>query len=278
MYNISKPTHDFQNLLEQCVNDCRISREEMLDFIPEIVAQAVSYDSKASAAELYSIIQMTNIPFDKKRLVDLYRNHFTNKDKPIRNIYNELILSAKNRKCPFCSEGIVSELDHYLPKKIEDGFPEFSILPLNLVPCCSDCNSRKGEKIPEAANMQFIHPYYDQVSNERWLYAKVKRNPSQEIDFVFYANPPADWEELLKERLKYHFDVLALNEIYGIKSAEYYSDIGSKIEKDAEEKGFQFVLDNLLEFAESCEYNNKNSWRTAMYYALLEDSFWEENY
>ncbi len=43
--------------------------------------------------------------------------------------------------CPLCKTTIPSTFDHYLPISF---FPEFSIHPLNLIPCCSTCNTTKN--------------------------------------------------------------------------------------------------------------------------------------
>jgi 5-methylcytosine-specific restriction endonuclease McrA len=62
--------------------------------------------------------------------------------------------------CPSCGEdGTPNTLDHYLPK---DRYPEFSILPQNLLPMCDACQASKGTKTVDAANRRlFIHAYYD---------------------------------------------------------------------------------------------------------------------
>lgn len=71
--------------------------------------------------------------------------------------------------CPMCGSGHPGTLDHYLPR---EAFPEFSILPTNLVPACSHCNSGvKGGRYRGAATPErFIHPYYDVIANgEIWF-------------------------------------------------------------------------------------------------------------
>lgn len=60
------------------------------------------------------------------------------------------------RLCPACQgDREATHLDHFLPRKF---YPHLSLLNHNLVPLCSECNSKgaKGEKIPQFPN---LHPY-----------------------------------------------------------------------------------------------------------------------
>lgn len=68
--------------------------------------------------------------------------------------------------CPACGEeGAPNTLDHYLPKEL---YPEFSILPQNLLPMCDGCQGKKKSKTVDAANQRmFIHAYYDNFVNQQ---------------------------------------------------------------------------------------------------------------
>ncbi|MGO7869885.1 hypothetical protein AB9E15_11580 [Rhizobium leguminosarum] len=62
--------------------------------------------------------------------------------------------------CPMCGEaGTPNTLDHYLPK---DEYPDFAILPQNLVPACDICQGHKLTLFEEDGERLFLHPYYDQ--------------------------------------------------------------------------------------------------------------------
>lgn len=61
--------------------------------------------------------------------------------------------------CPMCGEaGTPNTLDHYLPKQ---DYPDFSILPLNLVPACDICQGHKLARYIGPDGRLFLHPYYD---------------------------------------------------------------------------------------------------------------------
>lgn len=62
-------------------------------------------------------------------------------------------------KCPFCMMSEPRTLDHYLCKS---SFPEYTLFPLNLVPCCSECNNKKRTMFLDPnGKRQFMHVYYD---------------------------------------------------------------------------------------------------------------------
>ena len=45
--------------------------------------------------------------------------------------------------CPYCTIGEASSLDHIVPKTV---MPVFADHPNNLIPCCSNCNSKKSHR------------------------------------------------------------------------------------------------------------------------------------
>jgi hypothetical protein len=61
--------------------------------------------------------------------------------------------------CPMCGEGgTPNTLDHYLPKQ---DYPDFAILPLNLIPACDICQGHKLTRYVGPDGRLFLHPYYD---------------------------------------------------------------------------------------------------------------------
>lgn len=69
--------------------------------------------------------------------------------------------------CPMCCTTVPATFDHYLPAS---QFPEYSVHPLNLVPCCSQCNSIKDNYwINAAGGRLFLHAYSDRIPEETFL-------------------------------------------------------------------------------------------------------------
>ena len=50
-------------------------------------------------------------------------------------------------------------------------FVRMNVLPKNLFPICHPCNHLKDDSLPENEEESLIHPYFDRLPNERWLFA-----------------------------------------------------------------------------------------------------------
>ncbi|PUB26803.1 hypothetical protein C8K30_10530 [Promicromonospora sp. AC04] len=65
-------------------------------------------------------------------------------------------------KCPYCGISEATQFDHFAPKKGKCPFPQFAILPTNLVYCCGHCNQLKASASHiSLAHLPFLHPYFD---------------------------------------------------------------------------------------------------------------------
>lgn len=78
---------------------------------------------------------------------------------PKKNIYEKIRLSRAT--CQYCYTASVNSLDHFFEKHIT---PELYVFPANLIPICSNCNSKKNKK-----NVDFIYPYYAFLYQINWL-------------------------------------------------------------------------------------------------------------
>jgi hypothetical protein len=82
-------------------------------------------------------------------------------------------------KCQCCGIDRPGTFDHYLPYS---SFPEFSVHPDDLLPCCSTCNRTRGTNWRENGERRHINLYFDEVEEgERFLVAII----------VFHAGKPA---------------------------------------------------------------------------------------
>jgi 5-methylcytosine-specific restriction endonuclease McrA len=154
-----------------------------------VVNAANDYKQKAEAKQLYSIspnhCERNEIilgSVTKEELINVYDSRMVRVSKNAREIYESLLKSPFG-KCPFCGFGHAYTLDHYLPKA---KYPQFSVLPFNLVPSCSDCNLNcKRMTIATTAEEQILHPYFDHQNfiDDQWLHAKVIEKTSTSIRF-----------------------------------------------------------------------------------------------
>jgi hypothetical protein len=69
--------------------------------------------------------------------------------------------------CPMCGVTSPTTHDHYLPSS---RFPEFAVHPINLIPCCSICNSTKdNDWLNEDDERQYLHLYSDLIPADTFL-------------------------------------------------------------------------------------------------------------
>lgn len=190
------------------------------------------------------------------------------KGAPGRKFYDKLIISPPNGICPLCSHRAVTTLDHYLPKS---KYPRLSVVPINLIPACSDCNKSKLGGYPTLPEEEIIHPYFDDIENDLWLTATVNQTTPPTIQYDVTPSPV--WEQLLAERVKFHFDSFLLAKLYSTQAAVELVQINSSLIKLHKVSGIDGVRKYLLEAADSRNHANINSWQAAMYNAMATDDW-----
>lgn len=265
MKKLDRPDLIFEDIFDDCVDNIQLPRKQHFEDAKHVlIANNVDYDEKAEATELYTIDSHERVTANvsKDDMTYLYDGKLLKKEG--RFYYDILYTSAPHNTCPFCSQRKVKTLDHYLPKK---PYPTYAITPLNLVPCCSDCNKDKGTKDADSQEDQLLHPYYDDIGELKWLEAKVvERLP---ISIIFNVIDFSDADEILHARIANQFDMLDLGKLYASHAAEEFENIrGSLVDQraSADEGSLRRYLQMQYD---SCFSTNPNSWNTAMYGALI---------
>ncbi|WP_148287839.1 HNH endonuclease [Rhodopseudomonas sp. B29] len=225
MKNLSLPEVDFSTALAEAIAGISDAATRQVytaafDAPQEIEA---NYVACARAANLYAQprVATTEDPvicgsLRKSDLTKLYTQYFVPEGKPARRLYEALKVSAGG-KCPLCGGvGHVRNLDHYLPKA---NFPLYSVLPVNLIPCCRDCNTEKLNEFANVRENQTLHPYFDneRFFVEQWVHARVI--PSEPPVLEYYVHPPDEWERDDKLRVEAHFLEYGLAGKFSIEAA-----------------------------------------------------------
>lgn len=111
--------------------------------------------------------------------------------------------------CPMCGTTTPGTFDHYMPAV---RFPEFSVHPLNLVPCCSTCNSIKDDDWLDAAgSRQYLHAYSDTVPDLQFLKVSLHQDPALNgVGATFSLIRPANIAPATWSIIHSHFDRLHL--------------------------------------------------------------------
>lgn len=221
-------------------------KDRILNLVPAIT---VRYQLYSHHFGLNTLEQITTHGFTAAEKSDLL--HCYNVATKSLNI---LVRAIKDNQmphlhgiCQFCGINTDSTTDHYLPK---GQFPDFCINPLNLFPCCPECNSLKNEYFWDAIAgcRGIINFYLDTIPPLQFLYA----------DIVFTGNVPAVLFSLsntngvdpgLYEIIVRHFDRLNLLSRYKDKFNSVYHQTYSSFRDKTRFRGHpgrvrDFLLDD----------------------------------
>lgn len=252
--------NDLKNRLSRCAGAVELAAKE--------------YEIKKRGNELHTISRNKSTKANKNlhvldgnvtinEMKNVYTSYFVPKDMPGRELYDKVLSQPMNNKCPYCFHRQVSTVDHYLPKAY---YPFLSVVPLNLVASCKDCNTGKSGAFPQKASDEILHPYFDNVEDDLWLKAEVNR--SSPASLTFFVDPPSTWDKLLQDRVIYHFDSLQLNTLYGSEAATELNNIRFQLHEQFSIGGESAVRLHLEGAARSRQNAYTNSWQTAMYIAI----------
>lgn len=267
MRKLPQPNIQGKDALKLCATSIRsLELKGKINSIEDLVSIAENeYKLRGVSEELYLIDSHENIEglLTGKEMVRIYNNTFV-KSIHTRNIYDRIKKSCENDICPLCGQGTVYQLDHYLP--ISD-FPIYGVSPINLVPACSDCNKNKLASRALTACEQTLHPYFDDIEQERWLYADVMESIPTTV--IFYVKPPVQWGVTIHERIENHFRTFGLASLYATHAAVEISNIRFSLQRLAQGSNYpKKISAHLKDKAESCMHARLNSWQSATYDAL----------
>jgi 5-methylcytosine-specific restriction endonuclease McrA len=132
--------------------------------------------------------------------------------------------SRRLKYCPMCGTTLPTTFDHYLPAV---KFPEFSVHPLNLVPCCARCNSTKDDDwLSGAGQRQYIHAYTDTLPDLQFLAVNLFEHPNlKSVGATFSISKPATISAAAWNLIESHFGRLGLLDKYDEQSNDQISEI-----------------------------------------------------
>jgi hypothetical protein len=271
---LKKPTIDALKVYNDCIGQTSI--ENQFTTARGIILKNYKYyEDKAKNNELYKFRnsmrgegnQAVIGNLKKQNLVDLYSSRMVEGNG--RKYYDTLIMHAPLKKCPFCGFGQVSTLDHFLSKSY---YPIFSILPINLIPSCTDCNKGKGASTVTKEN-QIPHPYFEssEIENDIWLFSEIQKTAPPTA--TFHTKCPAKWQRDLAKRIETYFKDFNLAHRFSIEASNRLISICYMLK----------ILDTIdlrkqyLETYAKTEITiRKNSWEAALYTALVNSDWFIE--
>lgn len=231
-----------------------------------VEASCAGYRTKAEAGELFEYHRVGDADASDDELYKVYDSG-CRIGGPGRDTYDELILSAPRGRCLLCFQREADALDHYLPRSVHQ---ELSVAPDNLIPVCSKCNGRaaKGTHVPTAYTDQLLHPYFDDFTGDRWLYAEA-RLVDGETTITFKIEVPKGWSDDDQERLHFHFDKLGLWQLFAVNAASLMETIIDTL--DAAELSREDPIRQYLRRQAGILFQRRpNCWEAAVYLVLAD--------
>ena len=205
---------------------------------------------------------------DKDVMKEAYEDYIVKGFEGIgRDTYDELMLLADSGICPYCFLGSVNTLDHYLPKA---KYIDYAITPVNLIPCCNECNKYKSDEIYDSEDKLLINSYFEDVSKLNWLDGEVVEGFP--ITFKFKINSSLV-DSSLKRRLERQFVKLKLGSRYSRAAGRVFRIRVKSIAQDYEHGGLESVKKKLESDKDSAEDLNLNSLEAKVYESLIKSEW-----
>ena len=266
MWSVSRPVRPASEAFSISVRKVRDAdlKSRMQSSLLAIETAANAYVASVTSENLHNFPAEPNVGnVTGDELVTNYTQRFAGKKGPARFIYDEIKALPSGDRCPYCDQRDIATLDHILAKA---HYPALAVAPDNLVGSCSECNKVKGDTPPNSLAEVPLHPYFENVSGERWLWAHV--NEAAPCSVSFFVVVPAVWPPILGTRLVRQFQLFGLDALYGSQAAREISDIREGLSRHFAVGGTIAVRSELNHQWQSRIQNQLNSWKTALYEAL----------
>jgi hypothetical protein len=271
MWTVEQPDLDVKKTFDTCTSRVRDNqknnflRSRFAGVSRVIVAESGNFVVQAEAGEMFRVPQNQNVggTVTTDEMVSLYDGRMAGKTGPGRSIYSTIKLLPEHDRCPFCDHRDVSTLDHILPKTL---FPALAVTPLNLVGSCRDCNTAKKTLAPTSVDDAILHPYFDNVSDQTWLKARIIEQDVCAV--LFRVKHRGEWSNSTNARLKAQFKTLGLNKLYSNQAAREMSGIRDSLIRKHDAGGAETVRHELEDQWRSRQVDRRNCWQTALYNAL----------
>lgn len=272
MIKLNNPQYEIDEVLKLCIQGISNTtlQKKITRATPALLDKATEYEGLARKGELHTIpgniLNINDLSEDDCQ--KLYEQYFVKKSKPARKVYDAILNSAKDR-CPFCGIGTPKNLDHFLPKK---QFPQFSVLPINLIPACRDCNLEcKKSVYATSEDKQLLHPYLDKEHffTEQWITAELTMETNTEPAYYnFFIEAPVSWNDVDKQRVENYFSEFNIAKRYAIQAANEHGNIFQSI-RNLQKIGLssQDIIDtSIAHIITNSPY--KNHWKRVTYQAI----------
>lgn len=210
------------------------------------------YDDEFFNNTLISIKAAVYAENDKNNLQTLYRY----RSKKIQELKNSLTIHPLHKDhilntCQNCTINEVDTMDHILG---QTKFPEFSVHPKNLFPCCSVCNKKKSDDYVDDQGQQlFLNLFLDDLPKSQYLHVEFDKNWFPR----FYLKQPKDVSDDLFRLIESHYKRLDLLARFRDNSNQIISTLKSTIKAFKEEHIKEKIEELCLDLEPTLGYNHR---------------------
>lgn len=174
-------------------------------------------------------------------------------------------------KCQHCGIDSPGTWDHYLPQA---EFPEFSVYPDNLAPCCSRCNSHRGDGWRQDGERVHLNLYFDAIEvKERFLVARIGLDSDGQPYATFEVDRTRGGNQAFARRYERHCRALALLKRFEEAAPAQLSHMALDIRSSAAllERDTSAIARQLRwKAAELQDLLGANNWEVALHMAAAE--------
>lgn len=201
-------------------------RVRLSSLITKVDPTYSNYDSKMSTNALPLLTKLTISNSEKVDLLSLYsyKNSILTK---FRRAISTDTSSTYQATCQYCTVNSVNSLDHFVPK---DLFPEFSVHPRNLVPSCTECNSKKLARWLNNNQHFFLNLYIDLLPKSQYLFVELHIVSLNNIDVNFKVDNPNNIPLPLYTIITSHYEELDLFQRFKDKSGDVIIELTNSIQ------------------------------------------------
>ncbi len=227
MKNLKPYPDDCFNVYEKAVNSKHASQEKtlLLSLRQGIQDEYIQYENHFNENILERLNPNSQYQDCKTELKSLY-NYQSKTIREIRTKINEAqINNTIQSTCQNCTIDSISTFDHILPK---EEFPEFSINPKNLFPCCARCNSYKLQRWRENGNRIFLNLFLDNLPREQYLFVNITGS-GHDIDFNFELRNEHNINPQLYRLIESHYTQLHLLHRMKDKAIPHFTELRNTI-------------------------------------------------
>lgn len=222
MKNLNPAKGSYLKNLDDIIGDkYEPGKSRLVILKPKISKRYFEYQRKYLFDTLETITKETYTTQEKADLENCYASSTATFGEIVKQIRTSQHRDLQGT-CQYCGIQKPNTIDHYLPQA---DFPEFSVLALNLLPCCNECNTKKNNYWLDNGFRGIINFYIDNLPQIQFLFCDITFDTTNEIPNIKYRlDIPTTINSRLRTIITNHFARLDLCNKYGGYIHDFITD------------------------------------------------------